>query len=176
MGRPIDEEDAINAILREYNKDDSDYPTDYQQGLSAAKKIIEQLPSAQSEPSTEIQEILNYLDTTLHPIVSPDNWDVYAELYDMVSRLLSVQPEPIRINLNEPIKVKLTDWGKEIYYHQYDRTNQIAGREICKPKFPKEDENGYTEFQLWCFIELYGIHMGMTLPNVIDPLEIVYER
>lgn len=95
MGRPIDEEEAINAILREYNKDDSDYPTDYQRGLHAAKKIIEQLPSAQSEPSTEIQEILNYLDTTLHPIVSPDNWDVYAELYDMVSRLPSAQPEPL---------------------------------------------------------------------------------
>ena len=88
----------------------------------------------------------------------------------------SAEPEPIRINLNEPIKVKLTDWGKEIYYHQYDRANQIAGREICKPKFPKEDENGYTEFQLWCFMELYGEHMGMTLPNVIEPLEIVYER
>ena len=93
-----------------------------------------------------------------------------------IMRFPSAQPEPIRINLNEPIKVKLTDWGKEIYYHQYDRTNQIAGREICEPKFPKEDENGYTEFQLWCFIELYGEYMGMTLPNVIEPLEIVYER
>lgn len=93
-----------------------------------------------------------------------------------IEELSSAHPEPIRINLNEPIKVKLTDWGKEIYYHQYDRANQIAGREICKPRFPREDENGYTEFQLWCFIELYGIHMGMTLPNVIDPLEIVYER
>ncbi len=87
-----------------------------------------------------------------------------------------IQPEPIRINLNQHIKVKLTDWGKEIYYHQYDRTNQIAGKEICKPKFPEEDENGYTEFQLWCFMELYGEHMGMTLPNVIEPLEVVYER
>jgi len=93
-----------------------------------------------------------------------------------INRLPSAEPEPIRINLNEPIKVKLTDWGKEIYYHQYDRVNQIAGREICKPKFPKEDENGYTEFQVWCFMKLYGEHMGMTLPNVIEPLEIVYER
>jgi hypothetical protein len=49
----------------------------------------------------------------------------------MIEDAPSVQPEPIRINLNEPIKVRLTDWGKEIYYHQYDRTNQIAGREIC---------------------------------------------
>ena len=107
-------------------------------------------------------------------------WSANAVYSDVIEGALlelpSAQPEPIRINLNEPIKVKLTDWGKEIYYHQYDRTNQIAGREICKPKFPKEDENGYTEFQLWCFIELYGMHMGMTLPNVIEPLEIVYER
>lgn len=95
---------------------------------------------------------------------------------ESIAELPPAQPEPIRINLNEPIKVKLTDWGKEIYYHQYDRANQIAGREICKPKFPKEDENGYTEFQLWRFMELYGEHMGMTLPNVIEPLEIVYER
>lgn len=95
---------------------------------------------------------------------------------EYIKQLPSAQPEHIRINLNEPIKVKLTDWGKEIYYHQYDRINQIAGTEICKPKFPKEDENGYTEFQLWCFVELYGEHMGMTLPNVIEPLEIVCER
>ena len=94
----------------------------------------------------------------------------------LIEEAPSTEPEPIRINLNEPIKVKLTDWGKEIYYHQHDRANQIAGREICKPKFPKEDENGYTEFQVWCFMELYGEHMGMTLPNVIEPLEIVYER
>lgn len=94
---------------------------------------------------------------------------------DKIKALPPAQPEPIRINLNEPIKVKLTDWGKEIYYHQYDRANQIAGREICKPRFPKEDENGYTEFQLWCFMELYGEHIGMTLPNVIEPLEIVYD-
>ena len=92
-----------------------------------------------------------------------------------ILNLSSAQPGAIRINLNEPIKVKLTDWGKEIYYRQYNRVNQIVGREICEPNFPKEDENGYTEFQLWCFIELYGMHMGMTLPNVIEPLEIVYE-
>ena len=103
-------------------------------------------------------------------------YQYYQQALTAVDKLPPAQPEPIRINLNEPIKVKLTDWGKEIYYHQYDNANQIAGREICKPKFPKEDENGYTEFQLWCFVELYGEHMGMTLPNVIEPLEIVYER
>lgn len=101
---------------------------------------------------------------------------VKKNIESQIAKIPSAHSEPVCINLNEPIKVKLTDWGKEIYYHQYDRTNKIVGREVCKPKFPKEDENGYTEFQLWCFIELYGMHMGMTLPNVIEPLEIVYER
>ena len=81
----------------------------------------------------------------------------------------------MRLNLNDEIKVKLTEHGKDIYYHQYDRLNTAFGREICKPKYPKVDENGYTTFQLWCFMELYGVHMGMTLPNVIEPLDIVFD-
>ena len=102
---------------------------------------------------------------------------VYSDVMEgALLELPSSQPEPIRININETIKVKLTDLGKEIYYHQYDRINEFAGRKICEPKFPKEDENGYTEFQLWCFIKLYGGHIGVTLPNVIKPNEIVYER
>lgn len=64
MGRPIDEEDAINAILREYNTDDSDYPTDYQQGLSAAKKIIEGLPSKESCLDAIVNEIEKTINET----------------------------------------------------------------------------------------------------------------
>ena len=60
----------------------------------AVKKKIEELPSAQPEQSSEIQGILDYLDTVLHPIVSPEHWDVYSELHDMTSRLLSAQFEP----------------------------------------------------------------------------------
>ena len=79
----------------------------------------------------------------------------------------------MRLNLNDEIKVKLTEHGKNIYYHQYDQLNTALGREVCKPSYPKVDEDGYTTFQLWCFIELYGVHIGMSLPNVIEPLEIV---
>ena len=81
----------------------------------------------------------------------------------------------MRLNLNEDIKVKLTEHGKDIYYHQYDRTNAVLGRELCKPSYPVVDDDGYTTFQLWCFMELYGVNMGMTLPNVIEPLDIVFD-
>lgn len=52
---------------------------------------IKELPSAQS---TGAQDILQYLDEYLHPIVSPEHWSVYSELYDMVSMLPSAQQEP----------------------------------------------------------------------------------
>lgn len=85
----------------------------------------------------------------------------------------------MKINLNDHIKVKLTDLGKDIYYHRYDEFNKlygIYGREVLKPIFPEEDENGYTKFHLWEFIELYGEHIGMAKPQVIYPLEIIYEE
>lgn len=79
-----------------------------------------------------------------------------------------------KINLNETIKVKLTPYGAEIYYKQFDELNKQYGREICKPLMPRIDKDGYTEFQLWHFIELYGQHIGVGKTNVIEPLDIVY--
>ena len=81
----------------------------------------------------------------------------------------------MRLNLNDEIKVRLTEHGKDIYYHKYDRLNTAFGRQVCKPSYPKVDEDGYTTFQLWCFMELYGVHMDMILPNVIEPLDIVFD-
>lgn len=40
-----------------------------------------------------VQKILGYLDNILHPIVSPDNWYVYSDLYDMIVELLFEEPE-----------------------------------------------------------------------------------
>jgi len=53
------------------------------------------MPSAQPEQSSEIQDILDYLDTVLHPIISPEHWNVYSELHDMISALPSTQPQDI---------------------------------------------------------------------------------
>ena len=82
----------------------------------------------------------------------------------------------VKINLNETIKVKLTQFGKDIYTHQYD---EIAKKypllKISRPEI-RIDENGYTEFTLWQFMNLYGPYMEIGEPEVIRPLEIIYER
>lgn len=81
----------------------------------------------------------------------------------------------ITININESVKFKLNDYGKDIYYHQFDETNRKAGREVIKPQFPRTDVDGFSEMQLWCFMELYGPYTGMTQKNYLDNLNIVYE-
>lgn len=81
----------------------------------------------------------------------------------------------IPINLNEKIRVKLTDLGKGIYYHRFDHLNKTYGRNMYKPTYPIVDEDGYTSFQLWVFIGLYGPHMGMASPPVIENNTIIYD-
>ena len=78
-----------------------------------------------------------------------------------------------RINLNDWIKVKLTNHGKDIYYHRYDDINQSYGKIICEPDYPKADKDGYTKFQLWQFMQLYGKHIGIDYEKVINPIDIV---
>lgn len=81
----------------------------------------------------------------------------------------------IKLNLNEVVKVRLTDLGRDIFYHQYDKINQRYGKIICSPILPEEDEAGYVKFQLWHFMSIYGDYMGMAKPNVIEPIEIIYD-
>jgi hypothetical protein len=82
----------------------------------------------------------------------------------------------IKINLNETVKVKLTQFGKDIYMHQYDEViNKYPLLKISRPEI-KIDENGYTEFILWHFMNLYGSYMELGEPEVIKPLEIIYKR
>ena len=80
------------------------------------------------------------------------------------------------LNLNDWIKVRLTPLGATIFYHQYDDLlkdhPQITS---IKPKMPQIDKDGYTRFQLWCFIKLYGDFIGMGQELVIDGNRIYFE-
>lgn len=79
----------------------------------------------------------------------------------------------MKINLNDSIKFKLTDLGKDIYYHRFDELIEKKPEVGLIRHMPNVDEDGYTTMQLWYFMELYGPHIGMCKPNVIDPIEII---
>lgn len=38
--------------------------------------------------------------------------------------------------------------------------------------YPEVDEDGYSEFQLWHFMNIYGPHMKLGFPEVVKPLVI----
>lgn len=121
---------------------------------------------------TEVERLQAELEKTHNQLmeVEKESQERIAELESELKTKDNIQ----KINLNEIIKVKLTPYGAEIYYKQFDELNKQRGREICKPHMPRIDKDGYTEFQLWHFMELYGAHIGMCKPNVIEPLDIVY--
>ena len=74
----------------------------------------------------------------------------------------------ITVNLNDFVKVKLTSYGESFYNEFYTMYG------ITAPKIIKDD-NGYTSFQLWRFIEIFGSKIYMGSKNVIEPLEIIKE-
>ena len=76
-----------------------------------------------------------------------------------------------KLNFNDRVKVKLTPLGAEIYYHQFDEVNKritLRGGEKIEPHMPQVDKDGFTEFVLWQFIELYGEYISLGSPNVVS--------
>ena len=79
----------------------------------------------------------------------------------------------LKVNLNEIIKVKFTDYGRDIYYHRFD--DLIARGALClNPSYPKVDEDGYSEIQLWEFMQIFGPHIRMGMPEVITESNSIY--
>ena len=77
--------------------------------------------------------------------------------------------EYLDFNINNYVKVKLTEKGKYIYYHQFDDMNEDILKMGGKPLNPielKYDDDGYTEFQMWHFMEIFGKHLynGCNIP------------
>ena len=81
-----------------------------------------------------------------------------------------------KVNLNDCIKVKLNDFGKDIYYRQYAEINEkircLGGKPI-ESTMPKVDEEGYTKFQMWQFMNIYGEYMIMGSTPVLETLDII---
>lgn len=106
-------------------------------GIKTAITHLKSLPSVQPEPCKSIENILEYLDDVLHPIVSPDNWNVYSELYDMISDLPSAQPEP------------LTDKEQRIFLAAMGREEKV-----CEEVDRKYTREPYEDSLMWICREI----------------------
>lgn len=74
----------------------------------------------------------------------------------------------VKFNINDHVKVKLTEKGRDIYYHRYDDWfGQFPNSDYVPiASYPEVDEDGYTEIQLWHLMEIFGpyLYNGCNVP------------
>ena len=80
----------------------------------------------------------------------------------------------MRFNINNYIKVRLTDSGREIHKQRHAAlfTGYPAQKYPYQP--PKEDADGWSRWQAWDFMATFGPYMGNGL-DVPAETEIIIE-
>jgi len=77
----------------------------------------------------------------------------------------------LKFNINDEVRVRLTDIGREIYFHKNDKMNERIHCFKGKPfpqKFPEEDADGWYTTQLWELMKLFGRHINMGSKNPFE--------
>lgn len=181
LGKYQQENESLKRRIRELDTIDTiriDENRELKQRISGLEKELEEWKEEARAVKKNRDEQLKSFRKAVEPYVDIGHMhETIEDLKQHIAELESKETEkPTKINLNDRIKVKLTPLGAEIYYHQYDEVNkrikENGGTEL-EPIMPQIDKDGYTEFQLWHFMELYGKHIGMCKKNVISPLDIV---
>ena len=80
------------------------------------------------------------------------------------------------ININDFIKVKLTNKGKNIYHkfytEIYDEINDKPNIDINR-FYPKVDDEGYTKMQLHEFMQIFGQYFGVGKNMIMETNNII---
>jgi len=89
-----------------------------------------------------------------------------------------MEDKEITVSLNAPIKVRLTERGKELYIKCMKDIDTNGVMEKHGWISPKIDKDGYWHSQLWEFCQIFGseMHDGNPGPVVCENLEIIIEK
>lgn len=80
---------------------------------------------------------------------------------DFIERLLRGDFDDwSEISLNDTVRVKLTDRGRQI--HRNEHKELFSKLPVYRPyKPPKEDRDGYSQWQLWSLMSTFGSHCNL---------------
>lgn len=70
-----------------------------------------------------------------------------------------MENQEFTVNINEYVKVKFTEMGRQIWYDDMVALNKQIGKEVVTPQYPEVDSEGYSKVQLWELMRLYGPYM-----------------
>lgn len=82
-------------------------------------------------------------------------------------------------NINEIIKVRLTDIGKDILHKHFSELHKycasIEPDEYILHQY-SEDDKGYICFQLWDFMYIFGSYFMLGTPLIIQGNDIIFSE
>ena len=87
----------------------------------------------------------------------------------------------LSFNINNTIKVKLTDHGRDILNEYFSEISKycagidIESDDVISSQYA-EDEEGYTEFQLWDFMNIFGSYFRLGSPIIIQNNDIIFNE
>ncbi len=67
----------------------------------------------------------------------------------------------MKYNINDMVRVKLTDFGREALQDEHKKFWSSSKRPAPPYAPPKEDADGWSEWQLWCLMNRLGSYMDM---------------
>ena len=67
----------------------------------------------------------------------------------------------MKFNINDSVKVKLNDRGREILKQKYELLFKDSPRYKFTP--PREDEQGWSKWQMWHLMKTFGPHISLAL-------------
>lgn len=72
----------------------------------------------------------------------------------------------MKFNVNNYVRVRLTSYGKEILRKQFDEMHEKFPSAFREFALPKEDSEGWSEWQMWYLMEKFGdyIRLGGDVP------------
>ena len=80
----------------------------------------------------------------------------------------------VKVNMNQEVKVQLTDFGRERLRKNHELLlSNFSPPPAWEYKPPKEDANGWSKWQLWHLIQEFGgdgFGMGMPEPFALNIL------
>ena len=76
-----------------------------------------------------------------------------------------------KFNINQKVKVKLTDYGKKILDTYFAELN-ISPMHYT---LYKVDKSGYITFQMWDLMSIFGEHIYMGAPICFENNEIIFD-
>lgn len=73
-----------------------------------------------------------------------------------------------RVNFNDGVKVKLTEYGEQILKNRHEELNLHylkRGVKDIGPYVSRADSEGYTSFQIWELMQKFGPYMSIAKPE-----------